>query len=303
MQRVGLVLKPGQPNLTERARELVEWLTGRGIRAAAEEEVRSCLDSPHVAPLAEADFQDQDLLVVLGGDGTLLRAARLAHLSGVPLLGVNLGGLGFLTAVTTEELLPTLQKILNGRLRPEERMRLDVQVARGGEIVFKSVVLNDAVLTKGALARIVDLTAAIDGRHLTDYRADGLIIATPTGSTAYNLSAGGPILDPTLAAMILTPICPFTLANRPLVVADTVRVAVRLGGRAEDVYLTCDGQEGLPLLPGDELTVRRSQNLKLFPSPFHDHLSILRTKLGWGVDRTSLLTSGEAKPEREGGGK
>jgi NAD+ kinase len=283
MKRFGVVAKPRQEDLAPTVRQLIGWLKERGVETFLDENLSRLLEPDRPALLNSETLAQQNLVIVLGGDGTLLRAARLVGLSDVPLLGVNLGGLGFLTAVTTEELFPTLETILKGEHAPEERMRLGVKVVRQGKTIFECVVLNDAVLTKAALARIVDLTASVGGKHLTDYRADGLIIATPTGSTAYNLSAGGPILQPTLSAMILTPICPFTLSNRPLVVSEEAEVTVRLGRNAEDVYLTCDGQEGLPLLSGDLLVINRTPGLKLFPSPFHDHFAILRTKLGWGV--------------------
>jgi len=286
MKRVGLVAKRGQ-FLGPLAQELIGWLRDRGVAAAAEEELLARLDLPGLKPLAEADYPAQDLIVVLGGDGTMLHAARQVGPSQVPLLGVNLGGLGYLTAVTIGELFPTLELIQAGRLRPQERMRLAVRVNRAGETIFEALVLNDAVINKGALARVVDLTAAIDGQFLTAYRADGLIVSTPTGSTAYNLSAGGPILHPSLSAMILTPICPFTLANRPLVVADSAEITLELAGHLGNVYLTCDGQRGRQLGAGDKIVIRRSTSLRLFTSPSQDHFSILRTKLGWGASGNS----------------
>ncbi len=282
MKRVGLTLKLGQRELAPLSEKLIGWLKERDLQTAVDGDAGPGLQTL-AAPLTGPDYAAQDLIIVLGGDGTLLHAARQVGLSGVPLLGVNLGGLGFLTAVSIDELFPTLEMILAGQLAPQERMRLKVEVIRDDQIIFQRVVLNDVVLNKGAVSRIVDLSADIDGEHLTDYRADGLIIATPTGSTAYNLSAGGPILHPTLAAVILTPICPFTLANRPLVVADRARITVQLGRHVNDVHLACDGQEDLPLTPEDQVVITRGQNLKLFPSPFQDHFSILRTKLGWGL--------------------
>jgi len=280
IRSIGLVAKPGHREAVDLAREVVAWLKERGLSPAVDETLAELAGQSGVKPLG--DFSCQDLIVVLGGDGTMLHAARRAGLCGVPLVGVNLGSLGFLTAVTVAQTFPTLELILQGELGAEERMRLQVRVERNKEPVFESVVLNDVVLTKEALARIVDLAASIDGRHLTDYRADGLIISTPTGSTAYNLSAGGPILHPLLSAMIVTPICPFTLANRPLVVPGTAQLRVRLGPGAEGVFLTCDGQEGFSLTAQDRVLVARTKNLKLFPSPTADHYSILRTKLGWG---------------------
>ncbi len=298
MKRVGLVPKPslarpeaaGKEQLLPLVRKLLEWLAVRGVKAAVSPELLALLDSVGIDSVTELTGQayaEQDLIVVLGGDGTMLHAARRLGQSDVPLLGVNLGGLGFLTAVTVGELFDTLEMIAAGKLTPEERMRLSVNVRRGEEVVFESLVLNDAVLTKGALARIVDLSASIDGQHLTRYRADGLIVATPTGSTAYNLSAGGPILHPTLEAMILTPICPFTLANRPLVISHASEVTIWAEDSAEDLYLTCDGQQGTPLQGGDVITIGRAGGLKLMPSPFHGHFAILRTKLGWGLAGSS----------------
>jgi NAD+ kinase len=280
MRAVGLVARPGHEAALGLARKLVEWLQKQGVTAAVDDDLAQAL--PMAAPLGPEDYGRQDLVVVLGGDGTLLRAAGRVGLHDVPLLGVNLGGLGFLTAVTTAELFPSLEMILEGRLKPQERMRLAVRVVREGRPVGGSLVLNDIVLAKDAQARIVELSAAIDGRRLTDYRADGLIVATPTGSTAYNLSAGGPILHPGLKAMIITPICPFTLANRPLVVPGAVELTLRLGPRTQRLHLIGDGQEGLPLGPEDEVVVNQAKGLLLFPSPTADHYAILRTKLGWG---------------------
>ncbi len=281
MKSVGLVAKPGHGEAVTLSRELIAWLGERGIRSALDPDLGQSLGPGDFTQLE--DYPDQDLIIVLGGDGTLLRAARGVGLSNVPLLGVNLGSLGFLTAVTVDQVFDTLEMIIRGELSPEERMRLSVRVVREGRTVFESLILNDAVLNKAALARILDLSASIDGRRLTDYRADGLIVSTPTGSTAYNLSAGGPILHPSLSAMIITPICPFVLANRPLVVPGEVELTVKSSPSAEDVYLTCDGQEGFPLVPGDGVVISRTRNLWLFPSPSTDHYSILRTKLGWGV--------------------
>lgn len=281
MKSVGLVAKPGHGEAVVLTRELLGWLGQRGIRAALDPELGGRLDQGGFEELS--DYGGQDLIIVLGGDGTLLHAARGVGLGDVPLLGVNLGSLGFLTAVTVDQVFETLEMIIRGELSAEQRMRLSVRVVREERTVFESLVLNDAVLNKAALARILDLSATIDGRRLTDYRADGLIVSTPTGSTAYNLSAGGPILHPSLSAMIITPICPFVLANRPLVVPGEAELTVQSSSSAEDVFLTCDGQEGFPLVAGDSVVISRTKNLWLFPSPSTDHYSILRTKLGWGV--------------------
>ena len=285
MKSVGLVAKPGHSEAVVLSRELIAWFQKRGVEFALEPGLGRDLGLEDFTRLN--DFCDHDFIVVLGGDGTLLHAARRVGLCKVPLLGVNLGNLGFLTAVATGQVFAALEKIFQGELAPEERMRLAVRVVRGDKTIFESVVLNDAVLTKEALARILDLSASINGRRLTDYRADGLIVSTPTGSTAYNLSAGGPILHPSLSAMIITPICPFILANRPLVVPGEVELTIKPGPSAEDVYLTCDGQEGLPLTLNDKVVISRTKSLWLFPSPLTDHYSILRTKLGWGVTGTA----------------
>ena len=281
MKSVGLVAKPGHEEAVVLTRKLIAWLGEKGVEAALDPDLGQSLGRDGFSLLK--DYDRQDLIIVLGGDGTLLRAARGVGLGGVPLLGVNLGSLGFLTAITVDKVFDTLELIIQGELSAEQRMRLSVRVVREGQTVFESLVLNDAVLNKAALARILDLSATIDGRRLTDYRADGLIVATPTGSTAYNLSAGGPILHPSLSAMIITPICPFVLANRPLVVPGEVELTVKSSSAAEDVYLTCDGQEGFALAAGDSVLISRTKNLWLFPSPSTDHYSILRTKLGWGV--------------------
>ncbi len=220
----------------------------------------------------------------MGGDGTILSAARHYGDRGVPLFGVNLGGLGFLTEISLDELYPSMTgHVLTGKFEVEERLMLTVSLFRQGREYWRENVLNDAVINKGALARIAELTTWIDGEYLTVYRADGLIVATPTGSTAYNLSAGGPIVYPTLHHLILLPICSHTLSNRPIILPDTVTVAVTLDEKVQDVYLTLDGQVGRELEPGDRVEIRRAPyHLKLVKSPYHSHFEILRTKLGWG---------------------
>jgi NAD+ kinase len=201
----------------------------------------------------------------------------------IPILGVNLGGLGFLTAITRDELYPVLGAVLAGQFRASRRMLLHVTVQRQGEPVAQYVVLNDAVITKGALSRIVDLEVHVEQEYVTSYRADGLIICTPTGSTAYGLSAGGPILFPTMRALILVPICPHTLTNRPLVLPEEVRVRVVLESQHEDVFLTLDGQVGFPLRYRDLVEVcRADREITLIASPKKSHYEILRSKLKWG---------------------
>jgi NAD+ kinase len=232
--------------------------------------------------------QPLDLVVVLGGDGTLLKAARLYGGRGAPILGVNLGGLGFLTEINLEEFYATLGTILEGRFQTEARMMLVAEIIRQGLVLTPTCFLNDAVINKGALARIVDLETSIDDLFLTSYRGDGLIVATPTGSTAYNLAAGGPILHPALRTMILTPICPFTLTNRPIIVQDNSVIEIRLGSKARDVWVTFDGQIGYPLEAGDLVRIKKAPvQIELIKSPFKNYFEILRTKLKWGWEETS----------------
>jgi NAD+ kinase len=246
-------------------------------------------DTAALAEMPEAGVSKPDLpgrvdfLIVLGGDGTLLSVARLVGGRDVPILGVNLGGLGFLTEITLDELFPLLGEILGGELRLSRRMLLQVHVHREGARVAEYTVLNDAVINKGALSRIVDLETYLDGEYVTTYRADGLILSTPTGSTAYCLSAGGPVVHPALEALVLIPICPHTLANRPAVLPGGAKVEVVQGSEGEDVFLTLDGQVGFPLRYRDVVEARRAeQRIALVASPKKSYYQVLRTKLKWG---------------------
>jgi NAD+ kinase len=255
--------------------DLKAWCVGRGVAAAHLENE----PEPHVPPLP----QETEGIVVLGGDGTLLSVARHYVSLQVPLLGVNVGGLGFLTEISLDELYPAMEQVLEGKYLVEERMLLHARLRRNDEVCWEKHFLNDAVINKGALARIIELTTWIDGEYLTTYRADGLIVSTPTGSTAYTLSAGGPIVYPTLRHIIVIPICPFTLSNRPIILPDTVTVAVTLAQKVQDAYLTIDGQEGMTLKQGDRVEMSMiPQTLKLILSPRRSFFEILRTKLGWG---------------------
>ena len=226
-----------------------------------------------------------ELVIVLGGDGTLLNVARIAHSHGVPILGVNLGNLGFLTETTLENLYHTLQSTLNGECEIEHRMLLNASLWRDGTKIQSFNVLNDIVINKGALARIVNLAVLVNDQPMTSYRADGLIIATPTGSTAYSLSAGGPIIHPSMQALVLSPICPFALTNRPIVIPDTSRIKVQLAKRHEDedVRITLDGQMGCDMKSGDILEAEKAQvSVKLVQAPGKNYYQTLRTKLHWG---------------------
>ena len=219
MTRVGLIAKPDAPAAPRVIQQVLEWLGVHGLTAVLEKQTAGLVPSASVQAASKDELPGLvDLLVVLGGDGTLLSMARAIGDLGVPILGVNLGGLGFLTATTLDEMLPALEAVLAGRMATEERMLLAARLVRGGQTIGKYSALNDVVITKSAMSRIVDLAVSVGGRHATGYRADGLIISTPTGSTAYNLSTGGPILFPTMDAVVLTPIAPHTLSNRPIVI-------------------------------------------------------------------------------------
>ena len=283
MKRVGLVAKPDAAEAQRVVRQVVEWLGARGLTVVLEKETAALVPSTSVTSATKSELPGQvDALIVLGGDGTLLSMARAVGDLGVPILGVNLGGLGFLTATTLEEMLPALEALLAGGMAVEERMMLAVRGVRGGQPTGDYIALNDVVITKSAMSRIIDLAVSVDGRHATAYRADGLIISTPTGSTAYNLSAGGPILFPTMDAVVLTPIAPHTLSNRPIVLPGAQRIDVTLRVDQE-VMLTMDGQVGVPLRERDVVEVQKARaRIRLMRFEQKDFFSVLRTKLKWG---------------------
>jgi len=281
--RVGIVAKPDAPRAQGVILQLLPWLAARGRAVVFEKETADLVPVVVGASASKAELPGQvDLLIVLGGDGTLLSMARAVGDLGVPLLGVNLGGLGFLTATTLEEMFPALEAYLGGRMAIEERMLLAARVIRNGQPLCEYAALNDVVITKSAMSRIIDLSVSVDGRYATAYRADGLIISTPTGSTAYSLSAGGPILFPTMDAVVLTPICSHTLTNRPIVVPGTDRIEVSLLADQE-VMATMDGQVGVGLREGDTVEIRKAASrIRLVRFPQKDFFSVLRTKLKWG---------------------
>ena len=224
-----------------------------------------------------------EAVIVLGGDGTMLSVARLVAHKDIPILGINLGGLGFITEVNRDEVKEAIDKMLVEQCSVEERLMLKVHIHRLGEKITDYLVLNDIVINKGALARIIDLETFIDNQYVTTYKADGLIVSTPTGSTAYNLSAGGPIIHPALNSVVITPICPHTLTNRPLVLSDTSVVEIILQSESEDVFLTLDGQVGYSFRKGDRVEIMRSEyKTKLLIPCEKNYFNILRTKLKWG---------------------
>ncbi len=279
---VGIIFKHDFQPAKKECKRLRDWFTQRGITVYTEE----MASRAHVSQCLEEDTSipdTVDLVVVLGGDGTLLGAARKVGRYGLPILGVNLGGLGFLTEIPLEMLYKDIEKVITGQVTVEPRLMLQASVLRNGEEKCRFSVLNDVVINKGALARIIDLRVSIDGHFLTTFRSDGLIISTPTGSTSYNLSAGGPILYPDLEALILAPICPFTLTHRPIIVPDTSVIEVQMGKHNEEVILTFDGQVGFDLMAHDRVIISKSEKkLKLIKSPDQDYYDILRTKLKWG---------------------
>jgi NAD+ kinase len=281
--RVGIVAKPDAGEAREVVRRLVAWLGRHGLTAVLEKETAGLVPELSVPQAGRSELPGQvDVIVVLGGDGTLLGVARAVGELGVPILGVNLGGLGFLTATTLDEMLPAVEALLAGRMVLEERMMLGTRVRRGDSGVGEFLALNDVVIMKSAMSRIIDFSVSVDGERATAYRADGVIIATPTGSTAYSLSAGGPILYPTMDAVVLTPVCSHTLTNRPIVLPGTQRVEVMMLSSPE-VMLTVDGQVGFGLREGDRIEVERAQaRIRLVRFPHKPFFSVLRTKLKWG---------------------
>jgi NAD+ kinase len=279
--RVGVVAKTGASETV--VARLLTWLIGRGTPVVVEKETATAAPSAAVAVASKWELPSQvDLVVVLGGDGTLLSMARAVGDLGVPLLGVNLGDLGFLTATTLDEMLPAVEATLAGRMVIEDRMMLRARVTRAGETSGEYVALNDVVIMKAAMSRIINLAVSVQSEHATAYRADGLIVSTPTGSTAYCLSAGGPILHPAMDAMVLTPICSHTLTNRPIVVPGEHRVEITLK-TDQDTMVTLDGQVGLPLRENDTVAVAKAASkIRLVRFPHKDFFTVLRTKLKWG---------------------
>lgn len=283
MKRVGVVARVDRPDASAVVQELARWLGARDRRVVVDRETGGLLGGGAEVVERAALPGLVDLIVVLGGDGTLLSVVRHVGERDVAILGVNLGALGFLTATTLEALYPTLEAVLRGEYTAEERMVLAATLSRSGTAMADYLALNDVVVAKGALGRPIDLEVSVDGQIVTAYRADGVIIATPTGSTAYNLSAAGPILFATMDAIVLTPICSHALTDRPIVLPATATLEVGLVTDSRDVGLSLDGQPGLPVTAKDRVRVRRAPSrIRLIRDPNRSYFQVLRAKLKWG---------------------
>ena len=274
---VGIVVKPNHTEAMATAAELSAWLKTSGIPQAGH---------PISADEIKSDsfrMLDTDLFVVLGGDGTMISTARLVGDADALVLGINYGSLGYLTDFRIEEMFPALESIIAGEYEIDRRVMLDAELLRGDERLATGRVLNDVVINKAALARIIEIEVSLNGLFVNRFRADGLIISTPTGSTAYNLSAGGPIVYPSMNAVVLTPICPFTLTNRPIVVPDTAEIELILDNENEGVVLSLDGQTGFPMTAGDRVRIRKSEmTFNLVHPANRNYFDVLRDKLKWG---------------------
>jgi NAD+ kinase len=282
IKKVGVVIKPHATGIEEALTQLGAYLQGRGVDWVLEEAAAEKLGQPGTAGVPRERVPEMvDLIVVLGGDGTLLSIAPVAARHGVPVVGVNMGSLGFLTEVPLQEMALTLDAIFEGRpglINP--RMLLEARLNGRQE---SDLCLNDVVINKGAMSRMIHIKIWIDDREVETMRADGLIVATPTGSTAYSLSAGGPILQPPIPALLLTPICPHTLSFRPIVISSESKVCIQPLMSGEEVCLSFDGQRMAPLAEGDVIEIRRAaQELKLVSSPRRSYFELIRDKLSWG---------------------
>ncbi|MDI1240329.1 MAG: NAD(+)/NADH kinase [bacterium] len=282
VKKVGIVVKPNDPGAFGTACELSDWLREHNIEQIGPPCVwreNAGTDEDERNEVAE----NADLIVVLGGDGTMISTARMVGDHDVLVLGINYGSLGYLTDFRIEEMFPTLESILRDEYELDPRLMLSAEHWRGDEMLAKGRVLNDVVINKAALARIIEIEVNLNELYVNSFRADGLIVATPTGSTAYNLSAGGPIIYPSMNAVVLTPICPFTLTNRPIVVPDTAMIELKLIKENEGVVLTLDGQIGHTLHSGDCVRIRKSRTtFNLVQPPNRNYFDVLRNKLKWG---------------------
>lgn len=277
-----IISRPARPEVAKVLPDLLAWLSEHGYKVIIDEETARYTSGPEVVPRTRMASQALDLVVVLGGDGTLLSAARATAAADVPLLGVNLGSMGFLTEVPLASLYPMLDAIAQGRAAVEQRCLLQCDVMRGEAVLGSHLVFNDAVVSKTALARLNYYELYIDKVFVSRYRADGMIVATPTGSTAYSLSAGGPVLVPTVNAFVITPVAPHSFSHRPLVVPDSVEIEILVRGDNELAFLSVDGQAAFDLQDGDRVRCRKSEHRVSLFRAGTDFFQVLRSKLKWG---------------------
>ncbi len=283
LNKIGVVVGPQKPDAIAVVGELVEWCAQRNIELRATPEVATQLRCTPMQMEAGELAEAIDLLVVLGGDGTMLGASRLIGTRRIPVLGINFGYLGYLTEFTLEEMFAALEEIRAGNFLLEGRMLFDVSVIRDGKVVEVQRALNDAVINQGALAKMIELECYVNGDFVNRFRADGMIVSTPTGSTAYSLSAGGPIVFPSMSAIILTPICPHMLSNRPVVVPGEATVELTFRKADDGAMLTIDGQHGVALTPADRVRLQRSAtSFEIVRPRQRNYFEVLRTKLKWG---------------------
>jgi NAD+ kinase len=282
-KKVGILSKPGKPELSTIVPQLLEWLRAHDYEAVIDTETALYVKGCDVCERHEIADRKPAFVIVMGGDGTLLAAARAVARARIPILGVNLGSLGFLTEVVLGELYPTLEAVHENRCGTELRTMLHCQLLRAEKCVAEYIALNDVVAGKGTISRIADFDLFLNGRFISNYKADGVILSTPTGSTAYSLASGGPILVPNVDAFVITPVSPHSLTNRPLVVHDSAQCEIRVRSTPEESYLTVDGQVGTPLAGGDRVICKKAADhvilLRLNDRNFFD---VLRGKLKWG---------------------
>ena len=282
MKSVAIISKPSKPELASLLPELLDWFRKRNYTLYLDEETAGYTNGEAVVPRTQIGQKHPGFALVLGGDGTLLSAARAVAHEGVPILAVNLGSLGFLTEVPLNEMYATLEAVDAGQCPVEERSVLDCRLLRGEECLAHHFALNDVVVNKSAISRLVDFDLLIDGFFVFNYKADGVIIATPTGSTAYSLAAGGPILMPSVDAFVVTPVCPHSLTHRPLVVTDTAQIELRVETGAEEAYMSIDGQVGVPVRQSDRVLCHRAAHTVKLLRVRRTFFEVLRNKLKWG---------------------
>ena len=282
MKSAAIISKPSKPELAGVLPELLNWFRQRGYKLYLDQETAQYVDGAEVVARKNMGERHPDFALVLGGDGTLLSAARAVAHEGVPILAVNLGSLGFLTEVPLSEMYPTLEAVTGGSCPFEERSVLDCTAYRRQETLAHHFALNDVVVNKSAISRLADFDLLIDGAFVFNYKADGVIIATPTGSTAYSLAAGGPVLMPSVTSFVVTPVCPHALTHRPLVVPDKAQIELRVETGGEEAYLSIDGQVGVPVQQGDRIVCRRAAHSVKLMRVHRTFFDVLRNKLKWG---------------------